>query len=262
MPRLDQQLAFVTEIGQLKGVLRQTRLAGLDRRENSAEHSWHLALMALALAEHAPGGTDLGKVIAMVLIHDVVEIDAGDLFVYADENSQQRQDAAEAAAADRIFAILPADQASSLRRLWDEFTERRSSEARFARALDRLQPMLENLAAGGGTWQIHAITADQVLEKVKLIDEGSPSLGQYARDLVARAVETGILAPASQISPDPAAPDPAAPDPAAPDPAGPDPAGPDPAGPDPAGPDPAGPDPAAPEPAALDITAPDPPRRT
>ena len=194
--RLDEQLAFVTEIGRLKGVLRQTRLAGagLDRRENSAEHSWHLALMALALAEHAPPGTDLSKVITMVLIHDLVEIDAGDLFAYADETSQQLQDAAEAEAADRIFAILPADQACTLRELWDEFNERRSPEARFARALDRLQPMLENRAAGGGTWQTHGVTADQVLTKVALIDDGSPSLGQYARDLVARAVADGILA--------------------------------------------------------------------
>ncbi|HUC56435.1 MAG TPA: HD domain-containing protein [Streptosporangiaceae bacterium] len=193
--RLDEQLAFVTEIGRLKGVLRQTRLAGLGRRENSAEHSWHLALMALALGEHAPPGTDLSKVIAMVLIHDLVEIDAGDLFVYADERSQRLQDAAEAKAADRIFALLPDDQAVSLRQLWDEFNERRSPEARFARALDRLQPMLENRAAGGGTWLVHGITADQVLVKVALIDDGSPSLGQYARDLVARAVADGILAP-------------------------------------------------------------------
>ncbi len=191
--RLDEQLAFVGEAGRLKGVLRQTRLAGLGRRENSAEHSWHLAMMALALAEHAPEGTDIGKVSSMVLIHDLVEIDAGDLFLYASEDAQRLQEAAEEAAAARIFAILPADQAASFRRLWDEFSERRSAEARFARALDRLQPMLENLAAGGGTWQAHGITADQVLEKVKLIDEGSPSLGQYARDLVARAVAIGIL---------------------------------------------------------------------
>ena len=196
MGRLDEQMAFVTEAGRLKGVLRQTMLAGLGRRENSAEHSWHLALMALALADHAPPGTDLGKVTSMVLIHDLVEIDAGDLFAYADEEQQQRQDAAEAAAADRLFAILPLGQAAPLRELWNEFNERRSQEARFARALDRLQPMLENLAAGGGTWQTHSITADQVLEKVKLIEEGSASLGEYAQALVAHAVAAGLLAPA------------------------------------------------------------------
>jgi len=129
-------------------------------------------------------------------VHDLVEIDAGDLFVYADEEQQARQEKAERAAADRIFALLPADQAASLRGLWDEFEERRTPEARFARALDRLQPMLENLKVGGGTWQEHGITADQVLAKVALIEDGSPALGKYARDLVDRAVRDGLLAPA------------------------------------------------------------------
>jgi len=196
MERLDQQIRFVTEIDRLKGVLRQTMLAGPGRRENSAEHSWHLAVMALALAGHAPRGTDIARVTAMVLVHDLVEIDAGDLFVYADEEQQARQEKAERAAADRIFALLPADQAASLRGLWDEFEERRTPEARFARALDRLQPMLENLKAGGGTWREHGITADQVLAKVVLIEDGSPALGRYARDLVQRAVRDGLLAPA------------------------------------------------------------------
>jgi putative hydrolases of HD superfamily len=196
MQRLDQQMRFVAEIGGLKGVLRQTVLAGLGRRENSAEHSWHLAMMAITLAEHAPPGTDLGRVIAMVLLHDLAEIDAGDLFAYADPEQQRRQEAAERAAADRIFAILPADQGRALRELWDEFNERASGAAKFARALDRLQPMLENLAVGGGTWKRHGITADQVLAKVELIEEGSAALGELARTLVADAVADGILAPA------------------------------------------------------------------
>jgi len=182
MGRLDEQIRFITEIGRLKGVLRQTMLAGPGRRENSAEHSWHLAVMAQTLAEHAPPGTDIGRVTAMVLVHDLVEIDAGDLFVYADAAQQARQEEAERAAADRIFALLP--------------EERRTPEARFARALDRLQPMLENLKAGGGTWREHGITADQVLAKVVLIEDGSPALGRYARDLVQRAVRDGLLAPA------------------------------------------------------------------
>jgi putative hydrolase of HD superfamily len=196
MERLDQQLRFVTETGRLKGVLRQTMLTDPRRRENSAEHSWHLAVAALALAEHAPPGTDLGRVIAMVLVHDLVEIDAGDLFLYADEAQQARQEEAERTAADRIFGLLPPDQAAVFRGLWDEFEERRTPEARFARGLDRLQPMLENLNVGGGTWQEHGITADQVLVKVRLIEDGSPALGRYARDLVARAVADGVLAPA------------------------------------------------------------------
>jgi len=197
MERLDRQMRFVAEIGRLKGVVRQTVLAGsgLNRPENSAEHSWHLAMMALVLAEHAPPGTDLAKVTAMVLLHDLVEIDAGDLFLYADEDQQARQEIAERAAADRIFAILPADQETALRQLWDEFNARQTREAKFARAVDRLQPMLENLTAGGGTWQRHGVTADQVLAKVRLIEDGSATLGALARNLIAQAVAAGILAP-------------------------------------------------------------------
>jgi putative hydrolases of HD superfamily len=206
MERLEQQMRFVGEIGRLKAVLRQTTLTGpgLDRQENSAEHSWHLAMMALALAEHAPPGTDLSRVTAMVLLHDLVEIDAGDLFLYASAQQQAEQEIAERAAADRIFAILPAGQGAALRKLWDEFTERQSADARFARALDRLQPMLENIAAGGGTWQRHGITAGQVLAKVQLIEDGSPALGELARTLIADAVSAGILAPGPADSADPA----------------------------------------------------------
>jgi len=193
--RLDEQMRFVTEAGRLKAVLRQTRLTEPARRENSAEHSWHLAVMALVLAEHAPPGTDLGRVIAMLLVHDLVEIDAGDLFLYADEAQHARQEEAERAAADRIFALLPASQATRIRALWDEFEERETREARFARALDRLQPMLANFEAGGGTWVSHGITADQVLPKVALIADGSAALGGYATDLLARAADAGLLAP-------------------------------------------------------------------
>ena len=200
MERLDKQMRFVSGIGELKGVLRQTVLAGIGRPENSAEHSWHLAMMALALAEHAPAGTDISRVVAMVLMHDLVEIDAGDLFLYASEEQQRQQEIAERAAADRIFGLLPSDQAARFRALWDEFNARQSADARFARAIDRLQPMLENLAVGGGTWQRHGITADQVHAKVALIEDGSATLGQMARRLVLDAVAAGILAPA----PDPA----------------------------------------------------------
>ena len=198
MDGLDQQLRFIAEAGRLKAVLRQTVLAGpgLDRPENSAEHSWHLAVMALVLAEHAPPGVDLSRVAGMVLIHDLVEIDAGDLFLYADQHLQEQQEIAERAAAARIFALLPGTQGSVLRDLWEEFMARQSPEAKFARALDRLQPMLENVKTGGGTWQRHGVTADKVLAKVELIEDGSPSLGAFARSLVTRAVATGILAPA------------------------------------------------------------------
>jgi putative hydrolase of HD superfamily len=129
----------------------------------------------------------------MVLVHDLVEIDAGDLFVFAGAAEQARQETAERAAADRIFALLPAGQAEEFRGLWDEFEERQTKEARFARALDRLAPMLANVAAGGGTWARYSITAGQVLAKITLIEDGSPALGRYARDMVAKAVASGIL---------------------------------------------------------------------
>jgi putative hydrolase of HD superfamily len=193
MDRLTQQLQFVSEAGRLRGVVRQTTLADPARRENSAEHSWHLTVLALALAEYAPAGTDLARVIAMLAVHDVVEVDAGDLSAYAPQPEQARQLAAEHAAADRLFNLLPADQADSMRKLWDEFEERATSEARFARALDRLQPMLENVKVGGGTWRQPGITAADVMTKVALIEDGSPQLGKFARDLVGQAVRDGML---------------------------------------------------------------------
>jgi len=195
MEPLDRQIGFLLEADRLKTVLRQSTLTDRSRRENSAEHSWHLALMALVLAEHAPPGTDLGRVMAMVVVHDLVEIDAGDLSVYAPEAEQARQRRAERAAADRIFTLLPPGQASALRALWDEFEERATAEAKFARALDRLQPMLINMMTGGGTWRSPGVTADRALARVALVEDGSPSLGAYARDMIDRAVERGILDP-------------------------------------------------------------------
>ena len=168
MEPLDRQVGFLLEADRLKTVLRQSTLTDRSRRENSAEHSWHLALMALVLAEHAPPGTDLGRVMVMVVLHDLVEIDAGDLFAYATPADQARQERAERAAADRLFALLPPAQASSLRALWEEFEERATAEAKFARALDRLQPMLINMVTDGGTWAAHGVTADQVLVRVAL----------------------------------------------------------------------------------------------
>lgn len=195
MDPLDGQLRFLLEADKLKTVLRQSTLIDASRKENSAEHSWHLALMALVLRDHSPPGTDLSRVIAMLLLHDLVEIDAGDLFLYAGAQAQARQEVAERAAADRIFALLPPPQAEAFRALWDEFEERRTQEAKFARALDRLQPMLANYQTGGGTWLAHGVTADQVLLRVALIEDGSATLGEYARDLIDRSVARGFLAP-------------------------------------------------------------------
>jgi putative hydrolases of HD superfamily len=193
---LDRQFRFVLEADRLKSVLRKSTLNDGSRRENSAEHSWHLALMTLVFGEYAPPGTDLSRVMAMVVLHDLVEIDAGDLYVYADEAAQARQAAAEHAAADRLFGLLPPEQGAALRALWDEFEERVTPDAIFARALDRLQPMLANYQVGGKIWQANGITADQVLARAALIEEGSPTLGEYARNLVADAVKRGYLAPA------------------------------------------------------------------
>jgi putative hydrolase of HD superfamily len=195
MDRLGRQLEFIAEAGRLRGVQRQTMLTDPARRENSAEHSWHLTVLALTLAEYAPPGTDLARVVAMLVLHDLVEVDAGDLSAYAPEAEQVQQLAAERAAAQRLFGLLPPDQAGGLRQLWDEFEERGSLEARFARALDRLQPMLENVHVGGGTWRERGVNADDVLTKVALIEDGSAQLGRFARDLIERAVRDGILAP-------------------------------------------------------------------
>jgi putative hydrolase of HD superfamily len=197
---LTEQIRFVLEADRLKTVLRQSPLTDRSRRENSAEHSWHLALMALVLAGHAPPGTDIGRVMSMVIVHDLVEIDAGDLFLYAPAPAQARQVAAERAAADRLFSLLPRPQGEALRALWDEFEERKTPEARFARALDRLQPMLINMVTAGGTWAAHGVTADQVLARVELIEDGSASLGAYARQMIARAIAEGLLAPAPEMS--------------------------------------------------------------
>lgn len=194
MQPLDSQLRFVLEADRLKGVLRQSPIIDGSRRENSAEHSWHLGLMSLVLGEYAPAGTDLSRVTAMVLVHDLVEIDAGDLFAYAGAQAQADQEDAERAAADRLFALLPASQAAGFRALWDEFEERRTPEAKFARALDRLQPMLANYQLGGGTWSQHGVTASQVLAKVALIEDGSAALGALARGLIADSVSRGFLA--------------------------------------------------------------------
>jgi len=192
--RLQSQLAFHMEIDKLKRVIRRNSLIDGSRRENDAEHSWHAAMMAMTLAEHAPPGTDMAKVVAMLLIHDIVEIDAGDTFIY-DPAAVERQAALERAAADRIFGLLPEDQGARLRALWDEFEERRTPEAKFARALDRLAPIIANHYNEGGTWPLFKVTARQVMEKVRIIEEGSPTLGRYAAELVAASVARGHLAP-------------------------------------------------------------------
>lgn len=168
-------MAFAVRLDELKSVERMTSLIGETRRENSAEHSWHVALMAVLLAEHAPEGIDLARVVTMLLLHDVVEIEAGDTFCFDDQANHGREER-ERQAADRIFGLLPEDQAEGLRSAWDEFEEGRTAEARFAVALDRFQGLLQNYHNRGGTWRIHRVSRARVLERMAPIREGAPTL--------------------------------------------------------------------------------------
>jgi putative hydrolases of HD superfamily len=174
--RLDAQMAFLNEACRLKSVTRATPLCDGSRPENSGEHSWHIALYALVLAEHAPPSVRIDRVIRMLLIHDLVEIDAGDAPVYGDHDAAAMV-LAERAAADRIFGLLPADQAASLRALWDEFEGNDSPDARFAKSLDRFQPPNQNLAAGGGSWTDYNVSYDTLVDRVGTkIAHGAPDL--------------------------------------------------------------------------------------
>jgi putative hydrolase of HD superfamily len=190
--RLGAQIRFILEIDKLKSVLRRTWILDRSRRENSAEHSWHLAVMAVLLAEYGPPGLDLARVLKMVLVHDLVEIDAGDTFCY-DQTAVLDQNERERRAADRLFALLPADLAAELRGLWDEFDERTSPEARFAAALDRLQPVLHNYTTGGGTWREHSVTREQVVARNQPMGDGAPDLWEYAKSLIDDAVARGLI---------------------------------------------------------------------
>lgn len=193
MKRLEQQLQFIVEIDKLKTVYRQTYLIDGSRKENSAEHSWHLAIMVVILSDYArEGELDIGRVMQMVLIHDLVEIDAGDTIVY-DTRRRREKKILETEAAERIFNLLPGDQAGPMRALWDEFENDQTPEARFARALDRVQPILHNYHTGGLAWREYGITASQVLKRNRHVEEGSPELWVFVKDLVSRAVEKGYL---------------------------------------------------------------------
>ncbi|MFL5581918.1 MAG: HD family hydrolase [Gemmatimonadaceae bacterium] len=173
--RLRRQLAFLVEIDRLKGVLRKTRLIDRSRQENSAEHSWHLALAAVVLAEHAPAGADVARVVRMVLVHDLVEIDAGDVFAY-DAAANVGKAEREQGAAQRLFGLLPEAQGAELRGLWEEFERGDTPDAAFAVALDRLQPLLVNHHSGGGSWTQHGVTRAQVLARMAPIERALPSL--------------------------------------------------------------------------------------
>ena len=191
---LSTALAFLREADKLKSVLRQTRVTfDPERRENDAEHSWHLALMAVVLADYGPAGVDLLSVLRMVLVHDLVEIDAGDTFLYDDAHAASQAER-EAAAADRLFGMLDEPLRGELRDAWEEFEAGRTPAARFARALDRLQPMLQNLYTDGASWRAHGITAPQVRARNgPLIRDGAPDLWAHAEAMLDDAVRRGWI---------------------------------------------------------------------
>ena len=190
--RIAAQLAFVLELDGAKHVMRQNDVADRTRRENDAEHMWHLALFVLVLAEHAAEPIDVVKVLKMVLLHDIVEIDAGDTYIY-DEVAKATQAVREGQAADRIYGLLPPDQQAELRDVWEEFEARITPESRFAAAVDRLQPLLLNLATQGRAWRDHGMTAERVWAVNAKIAEGSPALWAYVEGLLRDAVERGYL---------------------------------------------------------------------
>lgn len=190
--RLDQQIGFILELDTLKSVLRRSYLLNNTRRENSAEHSWHLSVMALVLAEHANADIDQLRVLKMLLVHDIVEIDSGDTYIY-DTAGNDTKAVREQEAAQRIFGLLPDDQKLELTRLWQEFEARETPEAKFAAALDRLMPLLHNYHTEGRSWREHGITKQQVLNLNRHIADGSQSLWEYAESLIDDAAAKGYL---------------------------------------------------------------------
>ncbi|MBE8712205.1 HD domain-containing protein [Sphingobacterium hungaricum] len=189
---LSKQIAFIKEIDKLKYIQRKTRLLNSERQENDAEHSWHLAVMAIILAEHANHAVDMLKVVKMVLIHDLVEIDAGDTFIYDSQKNHSNSEA-ERIAAERIFGLLPEEQAAELIDIWEEFEAGKTEEAKFARSMDRLEPLLQNTSNNGGTWKEFDVPYEKVYEKKKVIKEGSDRLWNFAEQLLDESVEKGIL---------------------------------------------------------------------
>lgn len=189
---LLKQIEFIKEIDKIKYIQRRTKLFNSDRRENDAEHSWHLAMMAIILSEYSNQEIDVLKVVKMVLIHDIVEIDAGDIFIY-DQNKNHDNTEEELKAAHRIFGLLPKDQAADYIEIWNEFEEGVTAESKFARSMDRLEPLLQNTSNEGGTWKEFGVKYQTVYEKKKVIEEGATELWEYAEMLIDESVEKGIL---------------------------------------------------------------------
>jgi putative hydrolase of HD superfamily len=190
---MKQQIDFIVAIDKLKHITRQNLVIGTTRNENDAEHSWHLAVMAMLLSEYAAEkNIDILHVIKMVLIHDLVEIHAGDTFCY-DEKGYEDKDEREQNAADRLFNILPSDQAQEIMALWQEFEEMTTPEAAFASSLDRFQPLLLNYNTGGHTWQRPGITSEKVLKRNDVAEENAPAIYEYVQELIENSIAKGIL---------------------------------------------------------------------
>ncbi|OCW92706.1 phosphohydrolase [Macellibacteroides sp. HH-ZS] len=189
---LLKQIEFIKEIDKIKYIQRRTCLLNSDRPENDAEHSWHLALMAISLSEHANKPVDILRVLKMVLIHDIVEIDSGDVFLY-DKSKSHKNTEEEFAAAKRIFGLLPENQAKELIDLWKEFEDGETDDAKFAKSLDKFEPLLQNFSNNGGTWDKYNVTYNEVYTQKKSINKGSDTLWEYAENLLNESVDKGIL---------------------------------------------------------------------
>jgi len=189
---LLKQISFIKEIDKLKYIQRKTKLFNSDRPENDAEHSWHLAMMTIVLAEYSDKPIDILKVLKMVLIHDIVEIDAGDTFIYDSTKSHTNADE-ELIAAKRIFGLLPSGQAEEFIAIWEEFEECMTDEAKFAKSMDRFEPLLQNTSNNGGTWTEFNVPYQKVYDKKKAIKNGSTAIWNYAENLINESVAIGIL---------------------------------------------------------------------
>ncbi|MEZ4753241.1 MAG: HD domain-containing protein [Bdellovibrionota bacterium] len=190
--RLSKQIDFLLEIDSLKNVLRQNLLVDGSRRENTAEHSWHIAVLAIILHEYSDTETNLSRIIKMLLVHDLVEIYAGDSFAH-DESQLADQRERELEAADKLFSILPEEQGKDLRAYWEEFDARKTADAKFANVVDRVLPFLQNLHTASGSWKKHSITREQEIKRMYPVAEGSKTLWEFVSQQIDKATEDGLL---------------------------------------------------------------------
>ncbi len=189
--KLEKQLNFIVEIDKVKSILRKSKLFHENRFENDAEHSWTICIMALLLKEYANFSVNIEKVIIMLLLHDIVELDAGDIFLYSENRNNKYNDEAEAA--ERIFGLLDIEQRDYFIDLWKEFEERKTNEAKFAAVFDRLEPLMQNYISEGYTWKKHNITYEMVIEKNKHIKEASEEIWNFVLKILEKAVEKGYI---------------------------------------------------------------------